>query len=105
MKIAAIVLIYNISSIPPSQCQVIPDNTLPTNTSIKLDNSTLLIEDGTQIGGNLFHSFKMFSVSSRNQVYFNNSLNVQNIISRVTGNSISSIDGPGQTHLNIVQEY
>ncbi|BBD62924.1 filamentous hemagglutinin-like protein (plasmid) [Nostoc sp. HK-01] len=73
--------------------QIIPDSTLPNNTSIKINNNTIFIENGTKLGENLFHSFKDFSVSNRSQAYFNNPLDVQNIISRVTGNSVSNIDG------------
>ncbi|MEA5567613.1 filamentous hemagglutinin N-terminal domain-containing protein [Anabaena sp. UHCC 0399] len=93
LKITAIVLAYNISTIFPSQSQIIPDTTLPNNTQIKLDNNSIFIENGTKSGGNLFHSFKEFSVSNGISAYFNNSSDVQNIISRVTGNSVSSIDG------------
>ncbi|MBD2452344.1 filamentous hemagglutinin N-terminal domain-containing protein [Nostoc sp. FACHB-152] len=93
LKITAIALAYNIVNIFPSQSQIIPDSTLPNNTSIKLGNNTIFIEDGSKLEGNLFHSFKEFSVSTGNQAYFNNSLDVQNIISRVTGNSVSTIDG------------
>ncbi|MBD2303497.1 filamentous hemagglutinin N-terminal domain-containing protein [Nostoc sp. FACHB-87] len=73
--------------------QIIPDSTLPNNTSIKINNNTIFIENGTKLGENLFHSFKDFSVSNRSQAYFNNSLDVKNIISRVTGSSVSNIDG------------
>lgn len=46
-----------------------------------------------RVGGNLFHSFEDFSVSSGGTAYFNNPLTIDNIISRVTGQSASTIDG------------
>jgi filamentous hemagglutinin family protein len=52
-----------------------------------------VINGGTASGGNLFHSFEQFSVLTGNTAYFNNAVDIQNIISRVTGGSVSNIDG------------
>jgi filamentous hemagglutinin family protein len=73
--------------------QIVPDTNLPVNSSHRVSGNTEIIEGGTQVQGNLFHSFLKFSVPTGSAVFFNNDLTVKNIISRVTGLAISEIDG------------
>jgi filamentous hemagglutinin family protein len=72
---------------------IIPDSTLPIQSSADTQNNITTISGGTQTGNNLLHSFQQFSVPSGSTAFFNNGSNIENIISRVTGNSISNIEG------------
>ncbi|MCP2729592.1 two-partner secretion domain-containing protein [Limnofasciculus baicalensis] len=74
--------------------QIIPDTTLPATTIVNSVGTNAKITGGTQFGVNLFHSFLQFSIdgTSITAADFVNP-GVTNIISRVTGESISNING------------
>ncbi|MEH2148670.1 filamentous hemagglutinin N-terminal domain-containing protein [Nostoc sp.] len=78
--------------------QIKEDGTLGTNNSIVTPilingQQTDQIDGGATRGTNLFHSFEQFSVLTGSTAYFNNAANIDNVITRVTGKSISNIDG------------
>ncbi|MBD2505019.1 two-partner secretion domain-containing protein [Anabaena azotica] len=77
----------------PSNAQVIPDATLQNNTTININGTTINIEGGTRLGNNLFHSLREFSVSTGSTVHFNNPIGIEAIITRITGGTVSNIDG------------
>jgi filamentous hemagglutinin family protein len=87
--IASAILLYTNHAV----AQITPDTSLPNNTQVNTVDITTNITGGTQAGTNLFHSFKDFSVLKGNAAFFQNTADIQNIISRVTGGSISNIDG------------
>jgi filamentous hemagglutinin family protein len=75
----------------PGWSQIVPDSSV--NSLVTLKGNTLQIDGGRIAGTNLFHSFQDFSVPTGTAAFFNNSLSVENIITRITGSKISNIDG------------
>lgn len=73
--------------------QIIPDATLPLNSQVAPGCTVCPIEGGTIRGNNLFHSFTQFSIPTGGQALFNNPVSIQNILTRVTGSNLSTIDG------------
>ncbi len=73
-----------------SLAQVVSDRTVNTTVSSLINNS-YTINNGTIQGTNLYHSFSEFSPNNNN-IFFNNSPEITNIITRVTGNSASNIN-------------
>ena len=77
--------------------QVTSDGT--TNTTVNQDGNNFNILNGTDQGNNLFHSFSNFSVPTGGSANFDliNTPNITTIFSRVTGGTVSNIDGLIQT--------
>jgi filamentous hemagglutinin family protein len=78
-----------------AQTAIVPDTTLGTETSVlTIDPPNLnRITGGATRGSNLFHSFSQFSIGTNQTAWFDNSLSIQNILVRVTGQNRSDIDG------------
>ena len=83
--------LLSLAVILPASSQVTSDGS--TNTTINKNGNNFNVLNGIQKGNNLFHSFKEFSIPRGGGAIFNNSTDVVNIINRVTGGNISSIDG------------
>lgn len=92
-KLYLTTLFCSISTIAPSNAEIVPDASLPVNTTVNVSDSNNFIQGGTQVGNNLFHSFREFSLLPGETAFFNNYTDIQNIFSRVTGGSISNIEG------------
>ncbi|QLE56943.1 filamentous hemagglutinin N-terminal domain-containing protein [Nostoc sp. TCL26-01] len=93
------ILLFWLLNITSTKAEIIPDNTLPNNSTVRPVRNIQVIEGGTQRGENLFHSFQEFSFSvlttntTGNTALFNHDLAVRNIITRITGSSPAYIDG------------
>lgn len=91
LMVAGSIYLGCLASSIPVQAQINSDGTLPSHVS--QEGKVLQITGGVQAGSNLFHSFQQFSLPTGYTAFFNNNSNIANIISRVTGGSISTIDG------------
>jgi filamentous hemagglutinin family protein len=78
-------------TLPPSVRTPVPDNTLGTQVSASNNNFT--VTGGLSRGQTLFQSFSDFSIPTGGTVNFNNSAGTRDIITRVTGNLFSDLNG------------
>jgi filamentous hemagglutinin family protein len=76
-----------------ARAQISLDGTLGKSGALPGPNYQIGANLGQQQGGNLFHSFRDFNLQSHESATFSGPINVQNVISRVTGGNPSSIDG------------
>jgi filamentous hemagglutinin family protein len=83
----------------PLRAQVAGDGTVGTQANSQpiapCTGGLCLITGGSARGGNLFHSFSQFSLPAGGEARFDTTgiAGIQNIISRVTGGSLSNING------------
>lgn len=86
----------------PVHSEVIFDGTMKPETKGEIRSGNFVINqsDGQLVGDNLFHSFSHFSVKNGESATFYSSRQINNIISRITGNDISQINGPLKSLIN-----
>ena len=73
--------------------QVVTDGTAGPGEVLSGPDYEIGADLGTQAGDNLFHSFDQFSIDTGESATFSGPGTIDNVISRVTGGDISSIDG------------
>ncbi|MEO1378319.1 MAG: filamentous hemagglutinin N-terminal domain-containing protein [Cyanobacteria bacterium J06635_10] len=87
-----------------AQTRITGDSTLPTQVNI-IQGGIHEITGGSrpENATNLFHSLKEFSIQSGDTVRFVHDTGIENILTRVTGNSPSNINGTIQTWIDGIQ--
>ncbi|MEM7063904.1 MAG: filamentous hemagglutinin N-terminal domain-containing protein [Cyanobacteria bacterium P01_B01_bin.77] len=91
LSAAPIITVLTVSS---AWAQVIPDASLGNEASTVMPTAGGLRLDGGAVrGAGVFHSFSDFNVEPGQQVYFANPVGIANILTRITGNAPSAIDG------------
>ncbi|MBI1778221.1 MAG: filamentous hemagglutinin N-terminal domain-containing protein [Proteobacteria bacterium] len=89
----AVLLALAAAGAAPVQAQITLDGSLGRSGGLSGPDYLIGAELGRQVGGNLFHSFGRFNLLTGESATFSGPGNVNNIIGRVTGGSVSSIDG------------
>src|SRR2546427_1411 len=72
---------------------VVLDGKLGPSGPLSGPNYNVTADLGRTVGNNLFHSFLRFNLDAGDVATFSGPANIQNILTRVTGGSASSIDG------------
>jgi len=73
--------------------EVVLDGTLGPSGPLPGDDFAIGADLGQKMGNNLFHSFERFNLNQNESATFSGPNHIQNIISRVTGGNLSTIDG------------
>jgi filamentous hemagglutinin family protein len=77
----------------PVQAQIVTDGSVGPKVSLRGGEIEIGANLGTQRGDNLFHSFEKFGIAPGQTATFTGPGAIRNVISRVTGGEVSSIDG------------
>jgi len=78
-----------------AQDAIAPDQSLIVNSRVTPANDPAIfyVDDGTVSGTNLIHSFESFSIPQGETVVFRPDASISDVLSRVTGDQASSLDG------------
>ncbi|MBI1778222.1 MAG: filamentous hemagglutinin N-terminal domain-containing protein [Proteobacteria bacterium] len=92
-SLAAALLAAAVAGSATAHAQITLDGSLGRSGGLGGPDYLIGAELGRQVGGNLFHSFGRFNLLTGESATFFGPGSVSNIIGRVTGGSVSSIDG------------
>jgi len=73
--------------------EIVLDGTLGAKGPVSGPTYNITPKLGQQVGNNLFHSFQTFNVNTGETAVFSGSASISNVIGRITGGDISTIDG------------
>lgn len=76
-----------------THAEVITDGSTGVQATLQGPDFAITQELGDRRGNNLFHSFQTFNINTGESATFTGSSDIANIISRVTGGELSTIDG------------
>ena len=99
LSVIIAIIVYSLGSALAVDTQIQTDGSLtgaiPLNINAAPNNQVYAIQqqNGQAVGNNLFYSFNRFNVGSGDTAYFNFTQNWNNVITRVTGGTVSIIDG------------
>jgi filamentous hemagglutinin family protein len=79
---------------PATRAEVVVDGTMGEVGPLAGPDYTIPATAGTQVGGNLFHSFTTFNLLSGESATFSGPTTVATVIARVTGGDPSQVNGP-----------
>jgi len=78
---------------PITQSEVTLDGSMGASGALPGPNYQITEDLGQRTGNNLFHSFGQFNINSSESATFSGSASIQNVVGRVTGGQVSTIDG------------
>ena len=90
---ALAILVAGLAPWVSTRAQMETDGTMGAAQVLAGPNFDIGAALGTQAGANLFHSFKHFNINTGESATFSGPASIDNVISRVTGGSLSNIDG------------
>lgn len=82
-----------LSILSNAHAEVILDGSWGGTDTLNGPNFDIRAELGHRMGNNLFHSFQTFNLNAADTATFSGPDSIRNVISRVTGGSVSTIDG------------
>ncbi|MCC2607875.1 two-partner secretion domain-containing protein [Planctobacterium marinum] len=85
--------------------QVVTDGSMGVASALQGPDYIIEQSLGTLVGNNLFHSFTQFDVLANQSALFTGADNINNVISRVTGGTVSQIQGTVKSEIGNADFY